>query len=169
MKKIFNKIKRFVRNNKLLNDISNTIVYVVDTIVDFYKKPEEEPCIIYAEGFYSNKCKGYAEGYKPKDPVHNDVYLTVRNEGNHELLEYNIKNQLLHAKRFDGYERWFIYDTKGNLIYYKTSANFESWRTYDEKGNCITYKNSHGHNNRFIYNERGIVIDMIDITDMNEV
>lgn len=168
MRKIFNKIANLIQKNELLNNISTAIVHVVNTIIDFYKEPEEESCIVYAEGRNTGNNGGYAVGHKPKDSFHNDVHLTVDKlhiDGKSEILEYNIKNQLIHSKRSDGYERWFVYDSKGRLTYYKTSANFESWRTYDEKGNCITYKNSRGHYNKFIYDDRGIVVDMIDITD----
>lgn len=170
MKKLFNKIKSFCKD--FFNDLSDGVV----EFIEFFTGPKEDFHIAYASGDYSDNSGGHAVGYaigctlgtiqhELLDRVHNDVYRDVHNEGKYELLEYNVKDQLLHSKRFDGYERWFIYDSKGRLIYYKTSANFESWRTYDGKGNCITYKNSRGRYNKFIYDERGIVVDMIDITD----
>ena len=47
------------------------------------------------------------------------------------------KENLIHIKHSEGYEKWFEYD-KNNLTYYKHSEGYEKRYKYNENNNLIT-------------------------------
>jgi len=58
--------------------------------------------------------------------------------------KFDKKNNLIHSKDSNGYERWKEYDKKNNLIHYKHSNGREEWNKYDKNNNLIYYKHSNG-------------------------
>ena len=125
------------------------------------KKREEEYIKLELKRRFDAKEKLKKHREKITKEYKNGKLIHYKDKNGEAWYDYNKKEELIHSKNTDGFEKWIKYEKQGYEVHHNNNG-VENWFKFDKYNNMIHHKNNLGSEKWCKYNKKGKLIHYKD-------